>query len=49
MPLVAWVVLDDGKMHGVSVEDGLADATSSVEEHPDFVKYEKASNEEGEN
>jgi hypothetical protein len=42
VPLVAWVVLDDGAMYGVMVgEDGTVDAGESVEDRDGFVRYEK--------
>jgi hypothetical protein len=41
-PLVAFVVLDDGKAYGVAIgEDGKIDATNSVEEIDGFQRYEK--------
>ncbi len=40
LPLVAWTVMDTGKTYGVVVgEDGLVDATNSVEQRNDFVRY----------
>jgi hypothetical protein len=42
VPLVAWVVQDDGKTYGVAVgEDGGVDVHASVEDLDGFVRYEK--------
>ncbi len=47
VPLVVFVALDSGKMHGVVVgaEDGRIDLTNNVEDHPGFTGYEQANNE----
>jgi hypothetical protein len=48
--LVAFVALDDGRMHGVAVgDDGRVDLTNSVEQHPGFTGYKQATNEPKEN
>ncbi len=48
--LVAFVALDSGKMHGVTVgEDGRIDLTDSVEDRPGFVRYKQANNNDKEN
>ncbi len=46
-PLVAWVVLDDGTMYGVAVNDeGRVDANDNVEDLDGFIRYEKQPKEE---
>jgi len=44
VPLVAFVALDDGRMHGVVLgKDGRIDLNDDVEKHPGFSGY-KANN-----
>ena len=42
IPLVAFVALDDGRMHGVAIgEDGKIDLTKDVEKLPGFTGYKQ--------
>lgn len=50
VPLVAFVALDSGKMHGVAVgANGLIDLTENVEDLDGFVRYEQANTDDKEN
>ncbi len=47
LPLVCFVALDDGHMHGVAVgEDGKVDLVEGNVEKRSFVRYEKISDKE---
>jgi hypothetical protein len=43
VPLVVWVALDTGRMHGVVVGvNGCIDLNADVEKHPHFTGYKQA-------
>ncbi len=45
VPVVVFVALDSGKMHGVAVgADGLIDLNADVETRPHFSGYKQANN-----
>ena len=45
--LIAFVAMDDGRMHGVAVdEDGRVDLTEDVEKHPAFSGYVQTNHKE---
>jgi hypothetical protein len=50
IPLVCWVALDSGTMHGVVLgENGLIDLTDgNVEKHPNFTGYKQVNNDKKE-
>jgi hypothetical protein len=46
VPLVAFVALDSGKMHGVVLgSNGLIDLNADVENNPNFVRYARGETE----